>query len=136
MAQKAQNIILKTANDAIRLLDAVRADYKIILPTGEEFGTLAVNGDSKHGPGARGGPGSRKRKLAAEGREFGAVATHIRRHIDFQKMEIGDVGVIPFEPFEKDTIRKSVAAMAYQAWGKDAHKAAASDSAIEILRTA
>lgn len=42
------SITVKTTEQAIRLLQACKAEFKIILPTGEEFGTLEVVKKAEH----------------------------------------------------------------------------------------
>lgn len=92
--QKKQ--ILKFAS----MLDTWGAEYKIILPDGEELGALEV---------------APKRKKAASKYPRGALSTHFLPYIE--GMDFGDVVNVPAGEYPLETLRGSLSAWATHHWG-------------------
>ena len=108
------DIITKTARDAARLLNAIRAQYIIVLPTGEQI----IEGDLKlHVPDAT----PTKKKRAPSRNPLGFLRGHIMPYL--KPMKVGDVAVIPV-PNNSDVkeIQGSCASMANVLWGKGNYK--------------
>jgi hypothetical protein len=122
------DIIQKTAKDAARLLNAVRAQYIIVLPTGEQI----IQGDLKlHVPDA-----TPKRKKRAQSRNpLGYLRSHIMPYLT--PMKVGDVVVIPI-PNNTDIteIQGSAASISNVLWGRGNYKTMRNKQTgnVEVLR--
>lgn len=122
------DIITKTAKDASRLLNIIRAQYIIVLPTGEQI----IEGDLKlHVPDA-----APVRKKRAQSRNpLGFLRGHIMPYL--KPMKVGDVAVIPV-PSTSDVkeIQGSSASIANVLWGKGNYKTMrnATTGNVEVLR--
>ncbi len=124
------DIILKTAKDAARLLNAIRAQYIIVLPTGEQI----IQGDLKlHVPDTK-----PQRKVRAQSRHpHGFLNNYILPFI--QHLEIGDVAVVPVPSgADMDEIQGSGASASARLWGNGNYKTMRNDKTgcLEILRMA
>ena len=124
------DIILKTAKDAARLLNAIRAQYIIVLPTGEQI----IEGDLKlHVPDA-----TPPKKVRAQSRHpHGFLNQHITPYL--KDMKVGDVAVIPVpKTADMDEIQGSGASIAAKLWGNGNYKTMrnASTGNLEVLRMA
>ena len=122
------DIILKTAKDAARLLNAIRAQYIIVLPTGEQI----IQGDLKlHVPDET----PPKKKRAQSRNPVGYLRGHIMPYL--KPMKVGDVAVIPV-PANSDVreIQGSAASMANVMWGKGNYKTMRNNDTgnVEVLR--
>ena len=122
------DIIQKTANDAARLLNAVRAQYIIVLPTGEQI----IQGDLKlYTPDAK--PAKKKRSQSRN--PLGFLRGHIMPYL--KPMKVGDVAVIPI-PNTSDVkeIQGSAASISNVLWGKGNYKTMrnATTGNLEVLR--
>lgn len=122
------DIILKTAKDAARLLNAIRAQYIIVLPTGEQI----IQGDLKlHVPDET----PPKKKRAQSRNPVGYLRGHIMPYL--KPMKVGDVAVIPV-PVNSDVreIQGSCASMANVLWGKGNYKTMRNNDTgnVEVLR--
>ena len=122
------DIILKTAKDAARLLNAIRAQYIIVLPTGEQI----IQGDLKlHVPDAK-----PQRKVRAQSRHpHGFLNNHILPYL--KDMKIGDVAVIPVPSgADMNEIQGSGASIAAKLWGNGSYKTMRNDTtgSLEVLR--
>ena len=122
------DIITKTAKDAARLLNAIRAQYIIVLPTGEQI----IQGDLKlHVPDAK-----PQRKVRAQSRHpHGFLNQHILPYL--KDMKIGDVAVIPVPSgADMNEIQGSGASIAAKLWGNGSYKTMRNDSTgnLEVLR--
>lgn len=122
------DIILKTAKDAARLLNAIRAQYIIVLPTGEQI----IQGDLKlHVPDET----PPKKKRAVSRNPLGYLRGHIMPYL--KPMKVGDVCVIPI-PNNSDVkeIQGSAASMANVLWGKGNYKTMRNNDTgnVEVLR--
>ena len=124
------DIIQKTARDAARLLNAVRAQYIIVLPTGEQI----IQGDLKlHVPDDK-----PQRKVRSQSRHpHGFLNQHILPFL--QHMKVGDVAVVPVpNGANMDEIQGSGASIASKLWGNGSYKTMrnATTGCLEILRMA
>jgi hypothetical protein len=122
------DIIQKTAKDAARLLNAVRAQYIIVLPTGEQI----IEGDLKlHVPDAE----PAKKKRAQSRNPLGFLRGHILPYL--KPMKVGDVAVVPV-PNTSDVkeIQGSCASIANVLWGRGNYKTMrnATTGNVEVLR--
>jgi len=124
------DIITKTARDAARLLNAIRAQYIIVLPTGEQI----IQGDLQlHVPDAK-----PQRKVRAQSRHpHGFLNNHILPYL--KGMKIGDVAVIPVPSgADMNEIQGSGASIAAKLWGNGSYKTMRNDTTgnLEVLRMA
>lgn len=122
------DIIQKTAKDAARLLNAVRAQYIIVLPTGEQI----IEGDLKlHVPDAT----PQRKKRAQSRNPLGFLRGYIMPYL--KPMKVGDVCVIPV-PNNADVkeIQGSAASISNVLWGKGNYKTMrnATTGNVEVLR--
>jgi len=122
------DIIQKTAKDAARLLNAVRAQYIIVLPTGEQI----IEGDLKlHVPDAE----PAKKKRAQSRNPLGFLRGHILPYL--KPMKVGDVAVVPI-PSTSDVkeIQGSSASIANVLWGAGNYKTMRNRETgnVEVLR--
>jgi len=122
------DIITKTAKDATRLLNIIRAQYIIVLPTGEQI----IQGDLKlHVPDAT----PQRKKRAPSRNPLGFLRGHIMPYL--KPMKVGDVCVIPI-PNNSDVkeIQGSAASISNVLWGKGNYKTMrnATTGNIEVLR--
>ena len=122
------DIITKTARDAARLLNAIRAQYIIVLPTGEQI----IQGDLKlHVHDAK----PAKKPRAQSRHPHGFLNQHILPYL--QHMKIGDVAVIPVPSgADMNEIQGSGASIAAKLWGNGSYKTMRNDSTgnLEVLR--
>lgn len=124
------DIILKTAKDASRLLNAIRAQYIIVLPTGEQI----IQGDLKlHVPDAT----PAKKPRAQSRHPHGFLNQHITPYL--KDMKVGDVAVVPVpKTADMDEIQGSSASIAAKLWGNGNYKTMrnANTGNLEVLRMA
>ena len=124
------DIILKTAKDAARLLNAIRAQYIIVLPTGEQI----IQGDLKlHVPDAT----PPKKPRAQSRHPHGFLNQHILPYL--KDMKVGDVAVVPVpKTADMDEIQGSSASIAAKLWGNGNYKTMrnANTGSLEVLRMA
>ena len=108
------DIIQKTAKDAARLLNAVRAQYIIVLPTGEQI----IEGDLKlHVPDAT----PQRKKRAQSRNPLGFLRGHILPYL--KPMKVGDVAVVPVPNNSSiKEIQGSAASISNVLWGKGNYK--------------
>lgn len=124
------DIILKTAKDATRLLNAIRAQYIIVLPTGEQI----IQGDLKlHVADA-----TPPKKVRAQSRHpHGFLNQHILPYL--KDMKVGDVATVPVpNGADMDEIQGSSASIAAKLWGNGNYKTMrnANTGSLEVLRMA
>jgi hypothetical protein len=122
------DIITKTAKDATRLLNIIRAQYIIVLPTGEQI----IEGDLKlHVPDAT----PQRKKRAQSRNPLGFLRGHIVPYL--KPMKVGDVAVIPVpNGATMKEIQGSVASTANVMWGKGNYKTMRNSETgqLEVLR--
>lgn len=108
------DIILKTAKDAARLLNAIRAQYIIVLPTGEQI----IQGDLQlHVPDAT----PVKKPRAQSRHPHGFLNQHILPYV--KNMKVGDVAVVPVPSgADMNEIQGSSASIAAKLWGNGSYK--------------
>ena len=124
------DIITKTAKDAARLLNAIRAQYIIVLPTGEQI----IQGDLK----LQVADATPQRKARTPSRHpHGFLNQHILPYL--QHLKVGDVAVIPVPSgADMDEIQGSGASIAAKLWGNGSYKTMrnANTGNLEVLRMA
>ena len=122
------DIITKTARDATRLLNIIRAQYIIVLPTGEQI----IQGDLKlHVPDAK--PTKKPRAVSRHPRGF--LNNHIAPHLE--PLKVGDVAVIPLPAdVSMKELQGSGASIANVLWGNGSYKTMRNDKTgcLEVLR--
>lgn len=118
-------------NKALKMLDAVQANYKVVLPDGREFGALPM----KHTGAMRRNPstaGKRIAKAHAEGREWGDFANYIKPKLEGVKP--GEVVIIPKDKYDLTMLSKNVSNYAGLVWGRGTFKSLKGDTGVEVLR--
>ena len=124
------DIILKTAKDAARLLNAIRAQYIIVLPTGEQI----IQGDLKlHVPDAT----PPKKTRTPSRHPHGFLNQHITPYL--KDMKVGDVATVPVpNGADMDEIQGSSASIAAKLWGNGSYKTMRNYNTgnLEVLRMA
>ena len=122
------DIITKTAKDASRLLNIIRAQYIIVLPTGEQI----IQGDLKlHVPDAE----PQRKKRAQSRNPLGFLRGHIMPYL--KTLNVGDVAEIPVPNTSSlKEIQGSAASIANTIWGKGNYKTMRNMETgnIEVLR--
>jgi hypothetical protein len=121
------DIIIKTAKDAARLLNAIRAEYIIVLPTGETItqGNLVLATMEE------------RKQRAASRHPHGFLNKHILPYL--KDMQVGDVAVIPVpNGANMKEIQGSGASIASKLWGNGNYKTMRNDNKnqLEVLRMA
>ena len=124
------DIITKTARDAARLLNAIRAQYIIVLPTGEQI----IQGDLKlHVP-----DDTPQRKARSQSRHpHGFLNNYILPYL--KDMKVGDVAVVPVpHGASMNEIQGSGASISAKLWGNGNYKTMRNDNTgnLEVLRMA
>ena len=124
------DIITKTAKDAARLLNAIRAQYIIVLPTGEQI----IQGDLKlHVPEEV----PTRAKKRAPRHPHGFLNNHILPFL--QHLLVGDVAVVPVpNGADMDEIQGSGASISAKLWGNGNYKTMRNTTTgcLEVLRMA
>jgi len=124
------DIITKTARDAARLLNAIRAQYIIVLPTGEQI----IQGDLKlHVPDAT----PPKKPRAQSRHPHGFLNSHILPYL--KDMKVGDVATVPVPSgADMDEIQGSSASISAKLWGNGNYKTMRNYNTgnLEVLRMA
>lgn len=124
------DIITKTAKDAARLLNAIRAQYIIVLPTGEQI----IQGDLKlHVPDET--PARAKKRPPRH--PHGFLNQHILPYL--KDLKVGDVAVVPVpNGANMDEIQGSGASIASKLWGNGNYKTMRNPTTgcLEVLRMA
>jgi hypothetical protein len=117
----------KAALQAIKLLNAVGAKYKIIYPDGTEVGELVLAKVEPEG----------KKKITRR-RDFslayGTYAKLIRPML--KSTDVGQVASIPIAPYNAERLRSAATAIAHHLWGNGSHTSAITKTHVEILRIA
>jgi hypothetical protein len=119
------DIILKTAKDATRLLNAIRAQYIIVLPTGETIS----EGDLKLATAEE------RKARSAPRHPHGFLNQHILPYL--KDMKVGDVAVIPVpNGATMKEIQGSGASISAKLWGNGNYKTMRNDATehLEVLR--
>jgi hypothetical protein len=113
------NVVAKAAQQAIALLNALKADFKIILPTGEEYGNLEIVRPKIY----------KRNQNYKRGTLIGVFLPII------ESMEVGDVRVVEVpEGIEPDHMRGAMTGHISKRWGKGSAKTCVNGNTVEILR--
>ena len=116
------DVITKTTQQALRLLDAVRAQYKVILPTGEEYGVLEIKPKEE--------PKVVKRRPGKY--PHGELTAHATPFL--QGVVVGDVAQVPIDKYDPEILRGSVASNVCMMWGRGNFRTGITATHIEVLR--
>ena len=111
---------------AVQLLRASGASFKVIW-FDKEYGELEV----KPVKPAKGN-GTHRAKAEAEGRKYGDLKNHYWPVV--QGLSVGEVVVVPFGTFRKDTLQKAVSSGLCHLWGSGSNITSLSDAGVEVLR--
>lgn len=113
------NVVAKAAQQAITLLNALKADFKIILPTGEEYGNLEVVRP--------------KERTRVQHNKRGSLFVIYEPII--KSMRIGDVKAVTIpDGVAPEHIRGAISGYASHHWGAGSAKTCVTGNTIEILR--
>ena len=113
-------------NEAVRravlLLNAGKAQYKIIAEDGTEYGELKL------------APPEPPEKTMKRNRVFrnGELKTHYSPYLE--KLNPGDLAQIPVGDFPPESLRSAITAAACNRWGKGAAMSCIRDGSVELLR--
>lgn len=114
-------------NQALKILVALKAQYKVILPDGEEFGELVVKGHRN-----KANKGKRAAKIEAEGRHWGEMAQYIKPQLE--GVLPGEVVVIAKDKYDMETLASNVSNYAGIVWGRGTYKTLANETGVEVFR--
>lgn len=122
------DIITRTLDQAVKLLNGVRAKYIIVMPDGEvrEFGGLVLEKEKPLVP-------VKKRKALTL--PIGTYKNHVSTYI--KNMSVADVVVVPVkEGMNIDSVQSSVCDFAGRLWGNGSVTSGRNTrrDAIEVLR--
>lgn len=108
-------------NRAIQMLDSLGLDYYIVIPDAEPIqkGDFVIEPKKKY-----------KHKYPR------GTLVQMFRHLGIDKMNIGDVVIVPVGDYDKSSIQGSLASFAHRLWGSGAAITAVAGDAIEIMRVA
>ena len=117
-----KEIQMRELQRAVKFIEALGCDFKVITPEGDEFGTLEVK--------------IAKNKTRAPLRSaYGEIAKFYRPQVNLQA-EIGDVQEIAAGKFTAEDIRSGVCSMLTKEWGKDSYTTIINEHSVEVLRIA
>ena len=128
-AAALSEVQMNTLNTALRLLNALPLQYKIITNNGLEFGALQA-AEPKPVKAEK----ERKRSIHYP---YGAITGGLNR--DFGSLQVGDVAQIPLDMFPAlatKQFQSTVAGWANNKWGAGSYKMCRTDKHIEVLRVA
>lgn len=110
--------------DALKRIDSLGVQYKIIAPDGKEYGTLVVAVPAPE----------KVRKRAPSKYPFNALKNYVMPFLD--PMGPGDQVFIPVGDFDLKTVQSSVSSRAHKKWGSGNYLTTrdALRNGVEILR--
>jgi hypothetical protein len=120
-ATKTPEVVTKATMQAVKILNALGLDFKIIDRDGTEYGNLEV--------------APKKKRNMNPNREYGDLVKHYDQYIDYDAA-IGDVFEIPRGEFEVDEIRSGVCSKLSKEWGNGTYTTAIADDRVQVLRIA
>lgn len=114
-----KEIELKTLNNAIRLLNAIKCNYAIIDIDGNKHGTLKIV----------------KKKIEHK-YPHGSITKHVRQY--FVPLEVGNSFEIPIGDFDYKSVQSVTGYLFSEAWGKGNYTSCyiKENTAIQVLRLA
>ena len=121
IATKTPEIVTKTIMQAEKMLRATGCDYKILTPSGDEFGNLEVM--------------PKRKRTINPNREYGELVKHYDQYIDYDAAE-GDVFEIPKGPFTTEEIRRGVCSKLSKSWGNGTYTTVVVEDVVQVLRIA
>ena len=127
------DVIKKTVKDAERLLKAVRANYYIELPTGEEISHGLDGYEVRQVEQVK---PERKKRTNRTGAPYGSLVEYYRPILD-QCKNVGDVALIPFGGYQPEYLRGAICAHCTVQWGKGSYTSVMNrdEKRVEVLRT-
>ena len=117
---KVQQVAIERA---VQLLKASGASFKVIWYD-KEWGDLTV---AKEKP-----KGKRQSLYEAEGRKYGDIKAHYWPLVEH--MQVGDIVVVPFASFTKQSLQKGVSSGLCHAWGPGSNMVVLGNAGVEVLR--
>ena len=117
-----KEIQVRELHRAIKFIEALGCEFKVITPEGEEFGVLEVKP-------------VKDKKRAPLRYAYGEIAKFYRPQINLQA-EIGDVQEIVCGKFTVEDIRGGVCSILSKEWGKDTYTTSTTEHSVEVLRIA
>ncbi len=111
----------KALQQALRTLEALGCQYKVITAEGEEHGALQVQRQKP----------ARTRTLR---HPPGTFKNYLAPHME--PMKVGDVAVIPSGEFAPTELQGAVTSLACNRWGKGSYMTTVKGSTVELLRIA
>lgn len=115
-------VVKKTIEQAVRLLEATGSQYKVIAIDGSEYGKLEVV--------------TPKKRNINPHRKYGAIREYYDKFVNYDA-DVGEVFEIPLtKDFTAEEIRSGVCAKLSTRWGTGTYTTALSGDKVQILRTA
>jgi hypothetical protein len=107
----------------VSALDGVKAQYKIILPDGTEYGTLEVKPSKVIKEGSKASPYPR-----------GELKAYVTSFIG--TLPVGEAAVVPYGRYEGVFVAASCSSTAHALWGSESYMCARKDhnNCVEVLR--
>lgn len=108
----------KILANAIKLLDAINAQYAIVDPDGKQHGSLELK------------PKAQKKKRPTY--EYGAVSAHVKGYL--QNAMVNTKIVVPLNNMHKEVIRSAICSYANKLWGNGSYTTHVTKQGIEFTR--
>lgn len=115
-------LILKKA---LNILKTLKAEYKIILPDGTQYGELKIEVK---------GSGRLSDMWKAQNRKRGDLSKYASPFVD--KLNPGESVMIPYDKFTPESLIGSVAARASHSWGIASHTTHRTKEGVILMRLA
>ena len=112
------DIQTKILANAIKLLDAINAQYAIVDPDGKQHGKLELK------------PKAPKKKRPSY--EYGSVAAHVKGYL--AKAMINTKIVVPLNGMHKEVVRSAICSYANKLWGNGSYTTHVCTQGIEFTR--
>jgi hypothetical protein len=117
-----KEIQMRELQRAVKFIEALGCDFKVITPEGDEFGKLEVKI-------------AKNRTRAPLRYAYGEIAKFYKPQVNLQA-EIGDVQEIAAGKFSSEDIRSGVCSLLTKEWGKDSYTTSVNEHSVEVLRIA
>jgi len=111
----------KTLKDAMRMLNAIKAEYAIRDIDGGMHGTLSVEQP-------------KRKRLCAH--PYGERAEHARRHVE--NLGVGQIAYVPCQPYGRTALASTLIPLLIRLYGKEGYKTCYNkkDDCVEVVRYA
>ena len=117
-----KEIQMRELQRAVKFIEALGCEFKVITPDGQEFGLLEVKP-------------TKDKKRAPLRYAYGEIAKFYKPQLNLQT-EIGDVQEIAVGKFAAEDIRSGVRSLLTKEWGKDSYTTSITEHSVEVLRIA